>query len=101
MWQQRNLQVGLILSRPSSGLPRLFMLRFAWNVVFTFLQLTHMQDSTALRNKVDNLLSHITTLGQLFATFPGDVAEQRCRTELIWYAVIPSFDSVLSSSQQA
>jgi len=54
----------------------------------------------ALRTKIDGLLSHITALEQLFATLPGDVAEQRRRAELIRYDVISWFELVLSSSQQ-
>jgi hypothetical protein len=65
------------------------------------LQLTHLQETIAVGNKIENLLSRIAGLEALFATRPGNVEEQRRRSELIRYAVIPPLYSVLSSFQQA
>jgi len=63
--------------------------------------LTHLQEND-LGNKIEGLLSRITTLGAIFATPPGDVAEQRRRNELTRYAVAPPpspFPVLISSSK--
>jgi len=60
-----------------------------------------LQETIPVRNKIEDLLSRVATLEELFATLPGDVAEQRCRSEVIRYAIIPLLDTVLSSFQQA
>ena len=43
----------------------------------------------AVRDKVDGLLSHIVALEERFNSLPGDLAEQRRRSEVIQYAVAP------------
>ena len=47
-----------------------------------------------MENRVANLLSRIVTLEEHFNTCPSDVAEQRHRDELIWYATIPPLSPV-------
>ena len=64
------------------------------------------QETAAVRNKIENLLSRVTALEALFATPPGEVIEQRRRNGLIRYAVIPPVNfpllvTMLSYSQQA
>ena len=53
------------------------------------LLLTHLQETVAVGNKIENLLSHLTVLNALFATLPKDVAEQRRRSELLRYVFSP------------
>jgi len=61
-----------------------------------------LQETIPVRNKIEDLISRVAALEELFATLPGDVTEQRCRSEVIWYAIIPPpLDTVLSSFQQA
>ena len=54
-----------------------------------------------MRNKIEDLLSRVAALEADFATLPGDVEEQRCRHQLIRYAVLPLWNSTLTSFQQA
>ena len=48
-------------------------------------QLTYLQGTTSVRNKIDILLLHLAGLEALFATRPGNVTEQGRRSELIRY----------------
>ena len=76
--------------------------KFAYNLLPKILfVLTHLQETVAVRNKIENLLSRIAALEELFATHPGDVADLKRRDELIRYAAIPFLGSVLSSFQEA
>ena len=52
-----------------------------------FVQLTPLQESVAIGNKVALLLLHINSLDALFSTPPGNVPELERRDELILYAV--------------
>ena len=63
--------------------------------------LTHPQGTAAVGNKIEDLLSRIVTLEARFATRPDDVAEQRRRSDLIWYVVIAPLNTMLRSFQQA
>ena len=47
-----------------------------------------MQEAAAVRNKIEYLLSRINALEELFATRPENVADQRRRNGLIWYAIL-------------
>ena len=58
------------------------------------------QETVVTKNKIEDILSRVAILETLFATSPGDVAEQRRRDQLIRYVVIPPLDSILSSIQQ-
>ena len=40
-----------------------------------------------MKNKIEGLLSRITTLEKHFDSNPGDLGEQRCREDVIRYAV--------------
>ena len=53
-----------------------------------------------MENKMQDLLSRVDTLEGRFSSYPGDVAEQRRRSEVIRCVIIFCADSVLSSSQQ-
>lgn len=53
----------------------------------THVCLTALQESGAVRNKIEVLLSRITSLGTLFSNPPENVGDQRRRTELIWHVV--------------
>ncbi|KAF9646611.1 hypothetical protein BDM02DRAFT_3270823 [Thelephora ganbajun] len=55
------------------------------------------QETVAIGNKIEVLLSCIVALEERFDSRPGDVEEQRRRRELIGYVVIPPSDAVLSS----
>lgn len=57
------------------------------NLLFTLI---YLQETVTVRNKIEDQLSRVITLEQLFATPPGDIVEQRCRNELIRYANVPS-----------
>lgn len=48
----------------------------------------HLQESVAVGNKVENLLSRINALEERFGSRPDDVAEQRRRGKLIRYAML-------------
>jgi hypothetical protein len=51
---------------------------------------TSLQVTITARNKVEVVLLHISSLDGLFATPPRDVAEQRCRSDLIEYVIVSS-----------
>jgi len=92
----------LVPSKQSCRLSPLLMLitKFVYNSPLkACLRLTYLQEAGAIRNKVENLLSRTTALDVIFATRPSDVAEQRRRSELIWYAILPPSGSVLNSFQ--
>jgi len=55
---------------------------------------THLQETTVIRNKIEDLLSRLAALEARFTTRPGDVAEQRRRGQLIRY-VMPHFETRL------
>ncbi|KAF9646342.1 hypothetical protein BDM02DRAFT_3188895 [Thelephora ganbajun] len=59
------------------------------------------QKTTAVGSKIVELLSRIEAPEARFAALPGNAVEQRRRSELIRYVIIPSRGSMLSSSQQA
>jgi len=65
--------------------------------------LTHLQETVAIRNKIDDLFSRMAVLEPLFTALPSDVAEQRRRSGLIRYALIPpsrpGAESPLASSK--
>ena len=98
---QKGLQIDLVLSKLSWGSLPPSVLKSAWNLPLTSVQLTHPQETITVRNKIDGLLTRITVLELLFETPPSDVGEQRCRMDLIQYVVVLSPHSVLSSFQQA
>ena len=76
----------------------MLIMKFAYDPLPKVLPcLTYLQETIAARNKIENLLSCVDTLEALFATPPGDVAEQRRRSELRGYANFPLQTSVLSS----
>jgi hypothetical protein len=59
-----------------------------------------LQETIIVRS-IEDLLSRITVLEATFAERPGDVEEQRRRSDLIRYAVIlPPLDWELTSLQQ-
>jgi hypothetical protein len=60
----------------------------------------HLQGAAAARNKIRDLLARVAALEVHFTTPPDDVAEQRRRSELIRYAIIPPSDLMLNSFQQ-
>jgi len=51
--------------------------------------MSYLQETAAVRDKINNLLSRIAVLEALFATSAGDVAERKRRNELLQYAIIP------------
>ena len=59
-----------------------------------------LQETVAVRNKINNLLSRIAVLEVLLATPAGDVAEKKCWNELLLYAIPPCPDLVLIFSQK-
>lgn len=61
--------------------------------------MNHLQEMALVTRKIRDLLSRITTLEAPFATRPGDVAEQRRRSELLRYVIVLPLGPVLSSSQ--
>ena len=62
--------------------------------------MTHPQETVAVKNKINNLLSRITRLDALFATPACDVVEKGRRDELLQYGIIPHLDLVLILYQQ-
>ena len=50
-------------------------------------------------DKIEDLIIRVAALEALFTSRPGDVREQRRRSELIRYATIPLADPALSFSQ--
>ena len=56
------------------------------------VQPTPLQESAAVRTKVEVLLSRIVPLDALFSTSPGDVDELRRRDDVMRYVVIPLCD---------
>ena len=76
-------------------------MRFVYDLLLNIhLLQARLQETVAVGGKIDGLLSRIAALEELFATPPGDVAEQRRRDGLIRYVVIPllTWCSVPSSS---
>ncbi|KAF9642269.1 hypothetical protein BDM02DRAFT_3193578 [Thelephora ganbajun] len=47
------------------------------------------EEAVGVRNKIEDLLSRIEALEARFATPPGNLVEQRRRSELIRYGIIP------------
>ena len=92
-----------VLSKLSYGPSLEFVLitRFVCDPLLEFIpRPTRLQRASAVRNKIETLLSRIPALEALFATRPDDVAEQRRRSELIRCVVIPPLYSVLIPFQQ-
>lgn len=59
-----------------------------------------LQETTPIRNKIEDILSRIAVLEAHLATLPDCVAEQRRRNELIEYVIILlPLDAGLSSIQ--
>lgn len=58
-----------------------------------------LQEFPAIRNKIEVLLPHVTSLDNLFVMNPGSVADRRCRVDLIRYVALLSLASGLTSSQ--
>ena len=61
----------------------------------------HLQETVAVGNKIEDLLSRIVALEECFDSRPDDVAEQRRRNELRWFVIIPQLYLVLNSFQRA
>ena len=55
------------------------------------------QESVAIGNKVEVLLSHVVTLEECFDSRPGDVTEQRRRDQLIRYVTCHCLSCELGS----
>ena len=85
-------------SKPS---PRFLLIpRFAHNPLRKILlRQNHIQETIARRNRIKNLLHHITALGERFATTgPDGVEDLRNQQELIEYVIIsPRAYSVLNA----
>ena len=78
-----------VLSKPSY-LPSTLITKFVFDLLLEILiQQTHLQGSTAVRNKIEDLLSRVTVLEKHFDSPPNDTAELRLRAEVIGYVVIP------------
>ena len=76
-------------------------MRFAYDSLLDVLLCrTQLQETAAIRNEIEDILSRVFVLEKRFATPPGDVGEQRRRSELIRYVVIPPLDAMLSFFQQ-
>jgi len=56
-----------------------------------------LQETVLVKNKIEDLISRVVKLEVHFAIRPGDVAEQRRRTELIRYVIIPLWAYYCSS----
>jgi len=63
--------------------------------------LNHVQETVAVREKVDNILSRIAVLEGYFSAPSEDVAEKKRRDQLLRYAIVPHPDPLLISFQQA
>jgi len=90
--------MGSVLSKPSwVSSPRFIPItRFAYVHLLRILLLrTHLQDTVAVRDKIDSLRSRITVLEPLFAAPAGDVAEGKRRNELLWYVIVLHPDPAL------
>jgi len=67
----------------------------------TLSRLTRRQEKVYTRDTIKHLLSRMAALEMIFIVPPGDMGEERRRTELIRYAIVPLLDQVLISFQQA
>ena len=63
--------------------------KFVSNILFGVISRTDPQVITPVSTKVEDIISRIIALEELFGTPAGDVAEQRRRGALIWYATVP------------
>ena len=59
-----------------------------------------LQETVAVRNKIQDLCARITKLEMIFRADTDDVAEKKRRDELLRYIIGPLLDSMLSSFQQ-
>ena len=57
--------------------------------------MTQFQETVAVGNRVENLLSPIAVLEDCFDSPPSGVAEQRRQKDFILYATVPSLLSAL------
>ena len=67
----------------------MLIMKFACYCLLKILLLRMRPQETTVDSSIENLLSRIVALETRFATRPGDVEEQRRRSELIQYVIIP------------
>ena len=76
--------------------------KFAYNLLSKTPHLkTRFQESVAVENKIGGILSRVVSLEEHFNSRPSDVAEQRRRDDLIWYAMTPPLHCALTFLKRA
>ena len=61
---------------------------------------TRLQETVAVRKKIQDLCSRITALEAIFGTPTNDAPEKGRRDGLLRHVIVPLLDSVLNSFQQ-
>ena len=78
-----------VLSK-SYCLPFISIAKYARNLPFKIsIWQTHAQEVVSTETKIKILVGCITALDERFDSKPSDIAEQRRRKDLIWYAIVP------------
>ena len=63
--------------------------------------LTYLQGTVDVKNKIETLRPRVAALDKLFVTPPGDIEEQRRRSELLRYVFVHPLYPTLSFPQRA
>ena len=81
-------------SNPSWGLfpPFMAIMKFVSNVQFGVILRSDLQETAPVSDKVEDLISRVISLEELFGTPVDDVAEQGRRKKLIRYPIVPPFE---------